>query len=124
MRNGLWFLLLAVSAAAAQHTVGLAWSDPDTGVTFNAYRGSGTCASNPTMTSIKVGIAVLNYTDPNVANGKFCYAVTAVDTSSGNESSYSNLADCQVKPHPPVLGAPVQLSKLGAISESNVEVTE
>jgi hypothetical protein len=97
------FLLLATPMFAA-HSVALTWTDADTGVTFNVYRATAACSTNPSFTVQNTApITTLSYTDSTVGVGKFCYYVTAVDPSSGLESLPSNTADAKVLPHSPTL---------------------
>jgi fibronectin type 3 domain-containing protein len=79
----------AFSGTGARNVL-LTWGASTTsGVTYNVYRCSGTCASYPTgFTQIATGISVLTYTDADsaLASGQtYVYAVTAVDT--GGEST-------------------------------------
>ena len=114
-------LTLAIPAFAA-HSVQLSWTDSDTGVTFNVYRATAACSTNPSFTLHTSGGTPLTYTDSTVGVGKFCYYVTGVDTASGLESLPSNSADAKVLPKAPVLGNPV-VSKLNANGMIDVEVS-
>ena len=104
MRKAIIVLLLATCAleAPAQHTVSLTCVDTDLpNVTISFYRGTGACNSYPAMVSITTGQTACAYTDSNVAEGKYCYAATAVSVNSGLESRFSNKANCSVVPNPP-----------------------
>jgi hypothetical protein len=95
-------VLVFSGMAMAAHTVDLAWTDTDTGVTFNIYRGSGACSTSPAFTVVNTApIVPLAFTDTGLNVGKYCYYATAVDTASGLESLPSNLLDVKVLPHSP-----------------------
>src|SRR5271155_5194901 len=93
-------LLLSASAAIAQHSATLSWTqstDPVTG--NNVYRASGACptsvSDNPLTTDF-TKIATLTtpavtYVDSTVTVGTWCYFVTAVNTAdTPSESIPSN----------------------------------
>ena len=94
-------LSLVASAQTATHSVALTWQDGQnpTGTTYNVYRGTGTCASNPTFSSIITVLPAMTYTDSAVTLGSYCYYVTA--TVNGVESLPSPTSDAAVKPFPP-----------------------
>ena len=94
------FIAFGVSAQGATHSVTLTITDATNpaGTTYNVYRGSGACSSNPTLAKIGT-TATKTYTDANLAPGSYCYAATAVD-SLGDESAKSPTAQ-GVIPAPP-----------------------
>jgi fibronectin type 3 domain-containing protein len=90
-------MLLAASAAAntpGKRSVVLTWTDPETGVTFNVYRGTvaGVCSGTPTP--YISGVTALTYTDTAVVSGTtYFYNVSAV--KGGIEGPCSN-AEAQI----------------------------
>ena len=102
-------LLLSLVSAFAQtgRTVVLTWSNPAANPSdskYNVYRLTGDCpAVQPADTSLfnkltATPIPDKTYTDP-VANGKYCYVVTAV--AANLESVPSNTASAVANPKPP-----------------------
>jgi ABC-type spermidine/putrescine transport system permease subunit II len=89
-------LLLFATPLLAQtaHSVKLTWNDTvnPSGTTYNVYRASAACSTNPTLTKITASpISAMTYTDASVVNGTtYCFAVTAV--GPGGESAFSNEA--------------------------------
>lgn len=83
--------------AQTQHKVLVTWTDTvnPSGTTYNVYRASAACATNPTLTKLASGLTVMTYTDSAVTNGStYCYAVTAV--GPGGESADSNEASAAI----------------------------
>ena len=86
--------LTGTGTAAPSHTVNLSWNAALLR-TYRAITSTGRCIPTACGSYVKVN-SVLNtttlYTDASVVNGiSYCYAATAVDTSS-QESGYSNIA--------------------------------
>lgn len=102
MRTLLTLVLLVASAVAqtiaggsiqggshstGPHTVALTWEDSDAGVTFNVYRGT----TSDGESLLASGVTAVTWIDLNVVGGTtYYYKVTAVRTSDGAESGYSN----------------------------------
>ena len=87
-------------------TVTLTWTASTTpGVSYNAYRFAGTCASSTTGTKLNsTPITALTYTDPDVPVGTLCYWTTAFLTASATQESVpSNKAEVTIitQPNPP-----------------------
>jgi fibronectin type 3 domain-containing protein len=85
--------LTGTGTAAATHSVALSWNASTSSgiVGYNVYRAPYTtsCGSFAKVNSV-LNTGML-YTDFGVANGNhYCYATTAVDSSS-QESGYSNI---------------------------------
>jgi fibronectin type 3 domain-containing protein len=85
---------MAVANTPGKRSVVLTWTDPDTGVTFNVYRGTaaGVCSGSPMPYA--TGVPALTYTDTAVVSGTtYFYNVSAV--KGGIEGPCSN-AEAQV----------------------------
>lgn len=85
-------LLFSGVPASAQtvHNVKLTITDTTNppGTTYNIYRGSAACSTNPTLTLLNTApVTALTYTDTAVPAGTYCYAATAV--GPGGESAKS-----------------------------------
>lgn len=86
--------------------VSVAWTASTTpNVTYNVYRAKATCASATTFSKINTtAITTVNYLDPNVAVGTYCYYATAFLTNaSPQESVPSNKGEVTIasQPNPP-----------------------
>lgn len=85
----LGLLFVFALPAAAQHSVALSWTAP-TGTpiaaSYNMYRATGACATGIVFTKQNTSpITGTTYTDSTstlVANGVFCYQVTAVSPTN------------------------------------------
>jgi len=93
-------------AVRSTRSVDLTWTASATpGVTYNAYRQSGPCATPSTALKLNSSpITALSYTDPSVTAGTWCYWVTSYLTSAETqESAPSNKAEVTViiQPQPP-----------------------
>jgi hypothetical protein len=85
---------------AAPHSVKLTIIDATnpTGTTYNIYKASAACSTNPTMTLLTPApISSQTFTDANVPPGTYCYAATAVGT--GGESAKSPTASAGIPPN-------------------------
>lgn len=92
----------APSPRAARSVV-LNWTASTTaGVDYFAYRATGTCAAAANFAKINTTtITGVTYTDANVADGTYCYYVTAHHpTAIPNESVASNKAEVVVQSQP------------------------
>ncbi|HYY72003.1 MAG TPA: glycoside hydrolase, partial [Candidatus Bathyarchaeia archaeon] len=72
------------------HTVALSWvASTTTSVTsYNVYRSTSSTTGFQVIGSVPAATAPLGYTDSNVVNGTtYYYQVTAVDSSTGLEST-------------------------------------
>jgi hypothetical protein len=87
------FFAVPALAQTAKKVV-ITWSDTSnpTGTTYNIYRASAACSTNPTLTKLNTApITTQTYTDTTVTAGTtYCYAGTAV--GPGGESAQSNEA--------------------------------
>jgi hypothetical protein len=104
--------LLGVPARAqATHSVKISWTDTTNpaGTTYNVYRASAACSTNPTLTKLNTApITTQGYTDSNVAAGTYCYAATAV--GPGGESAQSNQAPAVILAPPNAITITVTVS--------------
>jgi fibronectin type 3 domain-containing protein len=92
--TGINTLAQTFSGTGARNVL-LTWGASTTsGVTYNVYRCSGTCASYPTgFSQIATGINVLTYTDADSAltlGQTYVYAVTAVNAGGESTPAISN----------------------------------
>lgn len=77
------------------HTVSLSWaaSTTTTVTSYNVYRSTTNGSGYQVVASVPATTSPLAYTDSNVVNGTtYYYVTTAVDSSTGLESSFSNQA--------------------------------
>ena len=77
------------------HTVALAWvaSTTTTVTSYNVYRSTTNGSGYAVIAFVPATTTPLAYTDSNVANGTtYYYVTTAVDSSTGLESAFSNQA--------------------------------
>ena len=103
-----------LTTAGTPAAVTLAWEYPDSGATFDIYRGDGECAGQPLVliaAGIQAevddsGLPVPASTDHPGAYGAFCYTVTAVE--NGIESPQSAPITAYVAPPFPVTGVTVR----------------
>lgn len=103
MKLALTVLLAVTAFAQAGRSVLLSWTDPTqwtptSGQTYSVYRIPGLCTASPVFPNppLATGIKTLTYTDPGVAFGPWCYAVTV--TAGGQESIKSGPAPAAVAP--------------------------
>lgn len=103
MKKVLFALLLnmVIVGSAFAHTATLSYTaSPDTGVTYNIYRITGTCPATPVgFTKINTApVSALIFVD-TLSAGSYCYYVTAA--LNGAESVPSNLAPAVILPGAP-----------------------
>lgn len=111
--SSLLFLLMAVPllGQTAPKKVVISWTDTTNpaGTTYNVYRASAACSTNPTLTKLNAApITTQGYTDSNVAAGTYCYAATAV--GPGGESAQSNQAPAVILAPPNAITITVVVS--------------
>jgi Carboxypeptidase regulatory-like domain len=81
------------------HTVALSWvaSTTATVTSYNIYRSTTNGSGYQVIASVPASTVPLAYTDSNVVNGTtYYYVATAVDSSTGLESSFSNQATAAI----------------------------
>lgn len=79
------------AAANGGNRIDLSWSTgTPTGASYNVYRYTGSCPGG-SFGLIASGITLTSFSDTSVSGGQtYAYKVTAVDSSSGCESAFSN----------------------------------
>lgn len=86
-----YLCLLSISSVAqpAVHSITFTWLDPNNpaGTTYNLYQTTGLCPAVGTATKVATGITTKTFTLTPVAQGTYCFYVTAVN--SGVESGPS-----------------------------------
>lgn len=88
----------------AGHSVHLSWTASTTaGAAYNIYRKGETCTGSAAFTKINSApVNTLAYDDLNMADGTYCYQVTAyLSTSTPPESAPSNRAEAIINPPSP-----------------------
>jgi hypothetical protein len=84
-------LVVQATIVVAPHFTTLTWNDTQTNVSWNVYKGIGSCASNPSFTKI-ANVANKTHRDDNVISKQTaCYYVTAFDGKQ--ESAPSSKAE-------------------------------
>lgn len=124
-------LILAFAAALVAQTgrtVSLSWTaSTTTGVTYNIYRGPGSCSPTPPNgTKINAApISTLTYDDTTMpAVGVYCYYATAVANSL--ESPPSNRVEATILPKPPsgMTGTIAMIFKRNGMEIARVELAD